>query len=98
MELSVDPIQWARCLGVTDGSSHHLAPHHTAQAQTAHEPLDRAACCLDALPVHLQPDFVGAVDTWVGLPDALDVRHQRVVTLGTSTAQLWVALLSSWRQ
>jgi hypothetical protein len=46
----------------------------------------------NALPVHLQPDLVGAIDLHVGMPDALNVRHQGVVTLRACAAQLGVAL------
>ena len=59
---------------------------HAAQAQAIHEALDGAAGHPDTFAVQLLPDLVGAVDLQVGLPDALDVRDQGVITLGTGTA------------
>jgi hypothetical protein len=35
----------------------------------------------DAFAVHLLPDLVGSVDLHVGLPDALECRHQVVIRL-----------------
>ena len=58
----------------------------------AHQTLDRAARHHDALAVHLQPDLVGSVDLPVGVPHALNVGLQTLVTLGACTAQLRVAL------
>lgn len=57
-----------------------------------HQALDRAARHGNALPVHLPPYLLGTVDLEVGLPDPLDVRHQRFVPLGTLAAQIWIAL------
>ena len=42
------------------------------QAQTPHQTLDREACHLGALLVHLVPDLIYAIDLHVGLPDGLD--------------------------
>jgi hypothetical protein len=53
--------------------------------------VQRATC--KNLAVHLFPDLVCAVDLQVGLPDALDLGHQRLVTLGARAAQLGIALM-----
>jgi hypothetical protein len=95
LKTPVDPIQRARRLHIADGGAHHLAAAHALQAQALHQTLDRAAGNLDTLPVHLLPDLVGAIDPHVGLPDALNRRHQGVVTLGACTAQLGIALMGS---
>ena len=54
-------------------------------------PLDRAACHPDTLTPHLRLDLVSAVDLPVGVPDTLDVGHEVVITLNTSTARLGMA-------
>jgi hypothetical protein len=41
-----------------------------------------------ALAVHLFPDLVGAVDPHVGLPDALNLRHQ--------VSSRWARAQRSW--
>jgi hypothetical protein len=48
---------------------------------------------VQAIELHLFPDFVCTVDLFVGLSDALDVSNQRLVTLGTRAAQLGIALM-----
>ena len=50
-ELPVDPIQWTRHRPITDCCTNWLASYGAAQAQTAHEPLDRAARHVEALVV-----------------------------------------------
>src|SRR5690606_21845123 len=47
------------------------------------------------LAIQLLPDFVSAVSLKVGIPNTLDLRHQRVVTMRTSAAQRGVALARS---
>jgi hypothetical protein len=56
------------------------------QAESAHEPLDRAVGHGHALSVHLHPDLVSAVDLHVGVPDTLDMGNQFIVTLGACAA------------
>ncbi len=41
-ELTVDLIQWARCLRVADRGDRRLAPAHAGQAHGAHQPLHGA--------------------------------------------------------
>jgi len=41
----------------------------------------------------LLPDLVGAIDLHVGLPDALDMRDQNIVTPASGTAQGGIAPL-----
>ncbi len=47
---------------------------------TPHESLDRATGHHDAFAVQLPPDLVGTMDLPVGLPDALDLGCQGLVT------------------
>ena len=63
------------------------------QAQAPHQAFNRAASNGDALAIELLPDLVGPVDAHVGMPNALNVRHQGVIALGTRAAQLGIALL-----
>jgi hypothetical protein len=62
------------------------------QAQLTHQPLDRAARHGHTFAVELTPDFVSAVDLHVGLPHALDLRHQACIALRATRAQRRVAL------
>ncbi len=91
--MPVDSVQRAWCLRVADGGAHHLAAAYTLQAQSFHQPLDRAAGNAHALAIELLPDLVGTIDPHVGLPDALNLRHQGVVTLDALAAQLGIALV-----
>jgi hypothetical protein len=93
-EHTVDPVQRAWLPSVADRGAHHLATAHALQAQAPHQPLDRAARNGDAFAVELLPDLVGAVDLHVGVPHALDVRHQDIVTLSSGAASLRVALFA----
>ena len=45
------------------------------------------ACHPGAFAPELLPDFVSSVDLHVGLPHALDLRHQDVIALGSCTTQ-----------
>lgn len=47
----------------------------------------------DAFEAHLHTDFIGTVDLHVDLPDAFDVRHERLIALDACTAQGRIALL-----
>ncbi len=80
LELLIDPIQRARRFAVADRGAHHLAAHDMPQALTLHESFDRTTGHHDDFAVQLPPDFVGTIDLQVGLPDALDLRHQHLVT------------------
>ena len=92
LELPIDPVQRARRRWIADRRAHDLAADHTAQAEPAHQALDRAAGHRYALAVQLAPDLVGAVDLQVGLPDPFDLRHQDLVASGPRAAQLRPAL------
>ena len=92
MEVPVDVVQRARCRCVWRGGAQRLATTYPLQAHGTHEPLNGTTCHQDALAVHLQPDLVGSVDLPVGVPHALDVSLQPLVTQGACTAQLRVAL------
>ena len=76
LELAVDPIPGSRLRG-RDGRAYGLATAGAAQPLAAHQPLHGAAGHRHAFALQLAPDLVGAVDLQVGVPDALDVRHQR---------------------
>jgi len=91
LEHPLGTVQRTRYQSVWRGGSHPLAPASTLQTQAFHQPLDRAACHPDTLTPHLQPDLVTAVDLPVGVPDTLDVGHEVVITLNTSTARLGMA-------
>ena len=42
--------------------------------------------------VHLQPDFVSAIDLPIGMPDALHIQSQYIIALGPWTPEFGVAL------
>lgn len=44
-----------------------ISPHYPAQAQLAHQALDRTACNLNAFPLQLPLDLVAAINAEVGL-------------------------------
>src|SRR5664279_2570409 len=92
-ELAMDVIQRTGRLVVTDRRAHHLAAHHAAQALPPHQPLDGAPRHRHALARQLTPNLVRAVDPHIGLPDALDLRHQLVVAPGTRRSQRRVSPL-----
>ncbi|MNX85066.1 hypothetical protein D3C86_1168920 [compost metagenome] len=93
LELSIDAIKRTRRSRIACGRAHHLAADDTAQPSAAHEPLDGATGHRNAITVQLLPDLVGAIDLHVGLPDALDMRDQNIVTPGSGTAQGGIAPL-----
>jgi hypothetical protein len=86
----------ARCRGqqngLTEPSADHLASEHAPKRLLSHQPLNRAASHRHAFAVELAPNLVGAVGLHVGLPHALDLRHQARVTLGAKRAQRRIAL------
>ena len=86
LEHPVDTVQRAWRLGIADRRAHDLATDDATLAESAHEPLDRAAGHGHALSVHLHPDLVSAVDLHVGVPDTLDIGNQFIVTLGACAA------------
>jgi len=94
-ELPVDAIQWARHFGVSHGGALRFTPAHTLQALQAHQPLDGAARHADTFPVELKPDLVCTIDLQVGVPHALNLRHQLCITLSTQRAQGWLPLACS---
>lgn len=51
-----------------------------------HQPLDRATGNANVFTIHLQPDLVGTIGLPVGVPDALDIRNQLLVALGSGAA------------
>jgi len=69
----------ARLLGIGNRRAYNPAMHCTAQAQAAHQSLDRAACDLDVFTLHLPPDLVCVVDLMIGLPDLFDRWNQYLI-------------------
>ena len=65
------------------------------QTKALHQPFDRAVGHVCAFSVHLVPDLASAVDLPVGLPDGLNLSDQPLITLGTGTAQFWIASVGS---
>ena len=59
---------------------------------TSERPLDGSLRDVTNLRPRLQI-FVGAVDLQVGVPHALDARHQCIVALSSGSASLGIALL-----
>ena len=79
-------------LGIVDRCSHLLAAARTLQTQLPHQPLDGTPRNHNAFAIHLSPDLVGTIDLPVRMPDALNMRHQQIITLGTFTAELGTSL------
>jgi len=86
-ELPVDAIKWAWRLRVSNGGALRLAPTHPLQALLAHQSLDGATRHGDTLSIELQPDLVCPIDLQVGMPHAVNLRHQACIALGTQRAQ-----------
>lgn len=57
------------------------------EPELAHQPLDGATCHRNAFAAELTPDLLGAIDLVVGLPDALHLRQQLCIALGSQRAQ-----------
>ncbi len=93
-ELAIDAIQRVPHSGIWTRRSHRPAPHGTAQSLLAHETFERATSNLNAFAVELQPDLVGAIDTKIGLPDALYFANQHLALPGPCTAQFRILLAS----
>src|SRR5471032_15261 len=93
LELTMDPVQRARCGSIGDGGLHDFAPHHTTQAGAAHQAFDGAAGGLDAFAAQLAPDLFCTINLHIGFPDALNLRGQNIVTLGARAAQSRIAPL-----
>jgi hypothetical protein len=70
MELAVDLIERARCGLVAHRGAHPLAADHPFKAHLLHQPGDRAAGNVEALPLQLPPDLAHAVDAEVLLEHA----------------------------
>lgn len=62
-----------------------------SQPALAHEALDRTADNVYDLSIHLLPDLVCAVDLPVGMPDALGLGNQLLVTLGSGAIKFGIA-------
>src|ERR1700710_3125017 len=92
-ELPIDPVQRIGRLVVADRRAHHLAAHHTAQSLTTHQSFDGASRDRSTFTGQLTPDLISAVDPHIGLPDALDLRHQFVVAPSTRRSQRGVSPL-----
>jgi hypothetical protein len=84
LELPVDPVQRAWCIGVWGRRAYDFATTYAAQAQSPHQPLDSAAGNGNSLTVHLFPHLVGSVDLHIGMPHVLDLRDKFVIVLGLS--------------
>lgn len=92
LEHPIDPIQRTRRLGITDCCSYLLATTRTLQTQLSHQPLDGATRHRNTFTIHLPPDLIGTIHLPVGMPDALNMRHQPTITLGTFTAEFGMPL------
>lgn len=92
LELPIDPVQRARRGGIAEGRANDLPTHDAAQAETPHQSFDGATHHLNAFPLQLPPDLVGAIDLEIGLPDPLDMGNQEFVPSGPGTAQRRIPL------
>ena len=72
-------IPRARCHAVADRGSRRLAAHHALQAQSAHQPLDRAARHLEAFPAQLPPELARAIDLEIFVPDMLNMLAEQFI-------------------
>jgi len=91
-ELPIDLVQRAWRLGIRNGGPHRLAAAHALQPELAHQALDGATCHRNTFAVELAPDLLDAIDLVVGLPDALHLRQQLCIALGSQRAHGRVAL------
>src|SRR5690625_5871347 len=80
-ELAVDPIHGARQGLVGNGCFNRLAAPDTFNAQTSHQPLNRAAGHPDAFPPELMPDLAYAVELEAFFPNTPDLRAQPSIAL-----------------
>src|SRR5690606_32447859 len=79
---AVDPVRGAvmRWIGLRGRDLVTAAPRST-QPQLAHQPLDGAAGCGDALAVQGDPDLAGSADAEVRRMDPLDLAFEPLVAL-----------------
>src|SRR5438270_11767306 len=68
-KLTVDEISRTLACRLGPGGVHLLATHDAAAAETAHQPLNRAAGHVNALAPQLRPHLVGPVDPAAPTPD-----------------------------
>ena len=61
------------------------------QPLPAHQSLDGTTRNRSALAPKLMPDLVSPIDLKVGTPDALNLRHQHCIALGTGATLLRIA-------
>src|SRR5690625_7661485 len=80
-ELAVDPIQGARPGLVGNGCVSRLAAPDTFNAQSAHQPLNRAAGHPDAFSPELMPDLAYAVELEAFFPNTPDLHAQPGIAL-----------------
>ncbi len=92
LEVPVHPIERACRLGVRHCGAHRLAAAHAFQPPQAHQPLDGAARQGRAFAPQLPPDLVGTIDPQVLVVNALHLRQQMSITLGSRGQQRRVAL------
>ena len=81
MEDPVHMVKRARRGLVLHRRADRLATNNTVKAEIGHQPLDRAARDIEALPHHLPPDLPRAVDLEVLGEDAFDRRFELQVPL-----------------
>ncbi len=82
-ELAVHAVQRARQLFVRDRGLVRLATDNPLNIHGLHQPRDRAAGHIEALPPQLSPDLAHAVDLPVGVENAPDVRPKLRIPPGT---------------
>jgi hypothetical protein len=81
-------IERARSSRVGNRRAHPPAADHPLQSHFLHQPGDRAAGDIEALPPQLPPDFAHAVDLEVLVEHAPDLPHQLDVTLDAPRCRL----------
>jgi len=87
-ELSVDPVQGTKGLGISERWWADFAPHHAAQPNTAHQTPVRTASHDNFSTRKMPLRLASTVDLHVDLTDALNMRHQHLVATGPDKHRL----------
>ena len=82
LEVAVHMVERARRCLVAVGRAMRLASDNTHQPHGLDEAPDSATCNVEAFPLHLVPDLVGAIGGEVLVEDPKDLRLQRLIPAG----------------
>ncbi len=77
-------------LTIAHRGAHRLASDHARQPYRPHQPSDRAAGDIEALPLQLPPDLADTIDPEVGLEHAPHLDCERSITPRPRRQAQWI--------